>query len=364
MRFALFLVPAILAGLVLSGCELFEKKESQQSAQRAYPPAPVDTVTAVVADIPLSFSYKARLASPQSVIVLPKISATIIAQNFAPGALVKKDEVLFYLDDDLARASYEAAKASAQMAMNEFKRVSELFKKGVSSQKDYDTAKANKDSTAANLKIAELNLSYTKVKAPFTGIVGENLADVGSFANANSTQLVRLSRLDEIEARFYIADISQLNRKAGVVEGKLEQGYKAKLSLAGKEYDGVVKFIDSVIDNQSASVLAKASFKNSSTELMPGAVGEITMSGFVQNNAIKVPQIAILQDSSGPYVLIAKDSKVEKKPVKIASQTPSEAVVSSGLSDNDLIIINNFRKIRPGAAVSVTSIDGKPTSAK
>lgn len=348
-------VGTLVIMVILSGCNFFEKQDNQQQSQKTYPPAPVDVVVAKTENLPIDFTYPARLQSPQSVVVVPKINGTIKEQKFKSGDFIKKGDTLFEIESDIYQANLDSAQAVYDGAEAEYKRVKSLFDKGASSQKSIDTAKSAKDNAKANLKLAKLNLSYTKITAPFSGIVGENLIDIGSYVSAGTTQLVRVTKIDELEARFYIADIQRLNQVKNLTNQKWSRAkdQKAILIIDGKEYEGKVVFIDSIIDQNSGTVLAKAKFKNTDNELFPGAVGHIKMYGFIQNNGIKIPQIAVLQDAIGAYVLVAKDNKVAKKPIKISYQTPEYAIISEGLEDGDLIITNNFRKIRVDAPVKV-----------
>ncbi|BCX78666.1 efflux RND transporter periplasmic adaptor subunit [Campylobacter sp. 19-13652] len=353
-----YLTMPVLAALVFSGCDILSsKEESKQAATpQAYPAMPVDVITVSAQDLPLSFTYPARLESPQNVNLLPKVSGTIISQNFKAGQKVKKGEVLFKLDPDMYAAQAQSARAAAKSAEAEYNRISALFKKGASSQKEMDNAKASKDSTEAALKIAELNLNYTSIIAPFSGTISDKLADVGSFAIANQTPLARLTKTDEIDAVYYISDVDALaaGQKLQSKEWSKEN-QKATLNIAGKSYEGEVKFIDSVIDANTGSILAKASFKNVDSSLFVGAVGDVTVSGFIQKNGFKIPQIAVLQDATSAYVLLAKDGKAYKQNINVVYQTPEYVVINDGLKDGDMIIIDNFRKIRPGAPVAISS---------
>lgn len=353
-----YLSMPILAALLFSGCDLLNSKDEQKQATtpKAYPAMPVDVIVAKAENLPLSFTYPARLESPQSINLLPKVSGTIISQNFKAGQSIKKGDVLFKIDPDMYDAQAQSARAAAQSAEAEYNRINALFKKGASSQKELDNAKASRDSTKAALKIAELNLRYTSVTAPFSGTISDKLADVGSFAIANQTQLARLTKTDEIDAVYYISDVEALangQRLADKTWSKTNK--KASLNLAGKNYEGEIKFIDNVIDQSTGSLMAKARFKNADASLFPGAIGNITVSGFIQKDGFKIPQIAILQDATSTYVLLAKEGKAFKQNINIVYQTPEYAVINEGLKDGDMVIMDNFRKIRANVPVAITN---------
>ena len=371
-----------VAVLFLSGC--FENKENKAAAGRQMPLSHVDIFIAQKTDIPISFDYTATVASSQDVIIYPKVGGTIIKQFFRPGSKVKAGDKLFLIDPEKYQASFDSldaavgvANANLKNAETEFKRISALYKKSAVSQKDYDAAvaaydiaNANLVSAKANLKNAKIDLGYTTITAPFDGVVGDNQVDVGSLVIANQTKLVRLTKINPIEAEFYIADVDNLTRKTNLDNGSWQQlNSDAVLSVNGENFNGKVNFIDSVVNTATGSVLAKASFDNSEGKILPGAFGHIKMSGFVQKNAFNIPQVALQQSATNSYVLVVKDGKVSQKNLKTGYQTKNMVAVTEGLEDGDKIIVNNFLKIGVGAPVetdkdlSAEFINGKDANA-
>ena len=353
-----------VAVLFLSGC--FENKENKAAAGRQMPLSHVDIFIAQKTDVPISFDYTATVTSSQDVIIYPKVGGTIIKQFFKPGSKVKAGDKLFLIDPEKYQASFDSldaavgvANANLKNAETEFKRISALYKKNAVSQKDYDAAvaaydiaNANLVSAKANLKNAKIDLGYTTITAPFDGVVGDNQVDVGSLVIANQTKLVRLTKINPIEAEFYIADVDNLTRKTNLDNGSWQQlNSDAVLSVNGENFNGKVNFIDNVVNTATGSVLAKASFDNSEGKILPGAFGHIKMSGFVQKNAFNIPQVALQQSATNSYVLVVKDGKVSQKNVKTGYQTKNMVAVTEGLEEGDKIIVNNFLKIGVGAPV-------------
>ena len=360
---------ALAVAVFFTGClddlNIF-KKDKAQAAASAMPAAHVDVVVAKKGDYPMSFNYPARIQSEQDVIIKPKVSGTLLKQNFKAGDTVKEGQVLFVIDPEKYQATYESSKASIAQAeanlknaKNEMERVKKLFAQKALSQKDYDSALATYESADATLKSAvastksaKLDLGYTNVTAPFSGVVGENLVDVGAYVAAGSSELVRLTKIDPIDVRFYISDIDELNRAKNIDQNSWEQINKeAILTVDGQNFEGKVKFIDSTVDVNSGGVLAKAEFENKDGKLLPGVFARISMNGFVQKDSFAIPQVAILQDTVSPYVYLVKDGKVVKKSIKIIYQTVTEAYVKEGIEEGDVIILNNFKKIGPGSSV-------------
>jgi efflux transporter, RND family, MFP subunit len=359
----------LATALFVVGCNLSESNNKTQSTQqKQIPPSHVDVFVAQKSDIPISFDYTATVVSQQSVIIYPKVGGTIIKQFFKSGDRVRAGDILYKVDPEKYEATFEALQASVGVteaslknAQTEFNRISNLYKKNAISQKEYDaataaldSAKANLVSSKANLKSAKIDLDYTNIVAPFDGILGNNLIDVGSLVVANQTGLVRLTKLNPIDVSFYISDVDNLNRTVLQESGEwVQTNSDAKLKISNQEYIGKVKFIDNVIDTSTGSVLARAEFENKDGKILPGAFGHIIMNGFYQKDGFNIPQVALQQTATKTYVLVVKDGKVEQKDVKITYQTKDMAVISQGLENGDKIIVNNFLKIRLGVPVQV-----------
>ena len=360
----------LLASLLFTACFDGNDKKGAAAAgqQRQMPPSKVDVFVVKKSDVPISFDYTATLTSQQDVIVFPKVSGTIIKQFFKPGDNVKAGDKLFLIDPEKYQASYDAleasigvANANLKNAQTEFNRISNLYKKNAVSQKEYDAAvsaleiaNANLLSARANAKNAKIDLGYTSITAPFDGVLGDNLVDVGSLVVANTTQLVRLTKINPIEAHFHISDVDNLNRVKMQESGLWAQtNSDTVLKVGPGEFNGKVNFIDNVVNTNMGTVLAKAEFNNDEGKLLPGMFGHVTMGGFYQKDGFKIPQVALQQTDVKTYVLVVEDGKVASKDVKITYQTKDAAVVSEGLNENDKIILNNFLKIGVGAPVEI-----------
>ena len=358
-----FSVKTLVAGLSLLfffGCS-GEQKAPQM------PPALVSTITAQASDVKLSFSYPAQLVSEEDVVLKPKVSGSIVEKLFKAGDRVQKDQVLFLIEPERYKASYEVARASLlvaeanyQNAKKDHDRNRVLIGKQAISQKEYDTslatfntAKANLESARAQLSSSQLDLNYTSVSAPFDGVVGDALVNVGEYVATNSKDLVRVTNLNPIYADFYISDVERLGFDRNVASGSWQvQDIETTINVGGQEFKGKLFFVDSVLDSNSGSAKAKAVFDNNESRLVPGTYTTITSSGFVQKDGFKIPQIAVLQDARNTYVYtIGAENKVQKTIVKIIYQDNEFAVISEGLKNGDKVIINNFKKIRPGSVV-------------
>ncbi|HEB7642176.1 TPA: efflux RND transporter periplasmic adaptor subunit [Campylobacter coli] len=352
--------------LLLSALFLFSACNKEEAPQKQTLPQSVSTMSAKSEDLPLSFTYPAKLVSDYDVIIKPQVSGVIVNKLFKAGDKVKKGQTLFIIEQDKFKASVDSAYGQALMARANFDNASKdynrsktLYNKGAISQKEYDSALANFNNTKANLtsaradlENARIDLAYTEIKAPFDGIVGDALINIGDYVSSSSTELVRITNLNPIYADFFISDTDKLNLVRNTQSGKWDlDSIHANLNLNGETVQGKLYFIDSVIDANSGTVKAKAIFDNNNSTLLPGAFATITSEGFIQKNGFKVPQIAVKQNQNDVYVLLVKNGKVEKSSVHISYQNNEYAIIDKGLQNGDKIILDNFKKIQVGSEV-------------
>lgn len=346
--------------LLLTACSKEEVPKIQM------PPQPVTTMSAKSEDLPLSFTYPAKLVSDYDVIIKPQVSGVIVNKLFKAGDKVKKGQTLFIIEQDKFKASVDSAygqalmaKATFENASKDFNRSKALFSKSAISQKEYDSSlatfnnsKASLASARAQLANARIDLDHTEIKAPFDGTIGDALVNIGDYVSASTTELVRVTNLNPIYADFFISDTDKLNLVRNTQSGKWDlDSIHANLNLNGETVQGKLYFIDSVIDANSGTVKAKAIFDNNNSTLLPGAFATITSNGFIQKNGFKIPQIAIKQDQNEVYVFFLKEGKVAKAPVHISYQDNEYAIIDKGLQNGDKIILDNFKKIRLGSEV-------------
>ncbi|EAH9862088.1 efflux RND transporter periplasmic adaptor subunit [Campylobacter coli] len=352
--------------LLLSALFLFSACNKEEAPQKQTLPQSVSTMSAKAENLPLNFTYPAKLVSDYDVIIKPQVSGVIVEKLFKAGDLIKKGQTLFIIEQDKFKASVNSAYGKALMARANFDNASKdynrsktLYNKGAISQKEYDSALANFNNTKANLtsaradlENARIDLAYTEIKAPFDGIVGDALINIGDYVSSSSTELVRITNLNPIYADFYISDTDKLNIVRNTQDGKWDlSNIYANLNLNGEVVKGKLYFIDSVIDANSGTVKAKAIFDNNDSTLLPGAFATITSEGFIQKNGFKVPQIAVKQNQNDVYVLLVKNGKVEKSSVHISYQNNEYAIIDKGLQNGDKIILDNFKKIQVGSEV-------------
>ena len=377
------LIAAVLASSVsVAAC-------NEKAAKAPVPPPPPSVaVTALQASaVPLRFEYAGRVAAFREVEVRARVSGILTAKTFVEGSTVKAGDVLFRIDPatyeaELARAKAQLMEAQAQLARTErdATRATTLFQRQYGTEKArddavsaYELAKASVAGAEAQVRTAEINLSYTTITAPLSGVTSLRILAEGSLVGTGVTDslLTRISQLDPIYVHFSFTDTeaTEIRRLidsgegVGPVDGKLQ----ARISFGdGKRYDhvGYVDFTDSSIDLQTGTVRARAVIPNPEARLRPGQFVRVSVEGVTRNNTVVVPQAAVMQGPQGQYVYaIDAQNKASIRPVTIGREVVDGWIVEKGLIAGDRIVTEGVIKVRPGTAVAIAAAESKPTRA-
>ncbi|MDR2635195.1 MAG: efflux RND transporter periplasmic adaptor subunit [Campylobacteraceae bacterium] len=360
--------------LFVTGCD--KKADANKQAAFAPPPLPVNTFTASKRDVYVNLEYPARIKSVQQVQVVARVPGTLEKKFFKEGSFVKEGTLLYQIDPakyqaayDIAKAQLLVAEASLKQAERNWQRSEKLYEKDAISQREYDqalsayeTAKAQIESANAALSNAKVDLEYTKVKATASGSIGQNLQDLGSYVGTSAANavLTTITQTNPVYAEFSLPDIELLKKRYTLARGSWKNIATAKLPVkiftpAGESYDklGVFDFLDNLVDPQTATIKARATFNNEDGLLIPGLFVRVSIEGLVQRDVFAIPQKAVLQDPMGTYVYLAKKNVVEKVYVTTENTIEnSEIIIEKGLKEGDEIIIDNLTKIRDNATVA------------
>ncbi|OQX54992.1 MAG: hypothetical protein B5M53_04955 [Candidatus Cloacimonas sp. 4484_209] len=324
--------------------------------------------------LPVVLEYPARLKSVRKVQVVARVTGTLIKKFYTEGQFVKKGDLLYQIEPDTYQAKVDEAKALLQMreaqlnrARRDWNRIKALYEENAVSQKErdaalsaYEVAKAGTAEAKARLKMAKINLNYTSVKAPISGITGLKCVDVGNLVT-NGTPLTTITQINPIYAEFSIPNMDVIKEKYCIKNGSWKNPagkIKAVIKINGKRYKemGFVDFIDTNMDIQTSTVKARAVLQNPDSSLMPGEFVRIALHGLVKKHAIMVPQKAILQNPLGTMVFVVDKGKAQAKPVKLGETSGNCYIVEKGLKEGDLVIVNNLFRVKPGMPVKVEKI--------
>jgi len=323
-------------------------------------------------DVPIVREWIGSLDGSENADIRARVIGHLISKDYKEGAVVQKGDLLFQIDPSTYEAALEQAKSSlVQAQANQLqteqteKRETELFEKKVESQQNRDNAiqsnaaaKAEVKAQEAAVRQAELNLQFTKVTAPITGVAGIANAGIGDLVGPSDAQpLTTMSTVDPIKAYFQISeqDYLKLARKIESLRGTGEVAPPVEIILAdGSLYPIQGKFasIDRQVDQQTGTIRIEALFANPNNILRPGQFARVRVT--VRNNqgALLVPQRAVNElQTSYEVAVVDGTNRVQIRPVKAGEKVGSLWVIEDGLKAGDRIVVEGMQRIRDGQVV-------------
>lgn len=338
-------------------------------------PMPVTVVEVKPQSVPVTLEYAAQTAGSREAEVRARVTGILLRRKYTEGSIVKAGESLFTIDP----APFEAALAKVQadvaalqarlaQAQREATRLKPLYESGAVSQKEYDDAvsaeaimAADAQAAQARLKEARLNLEYTRVEAPITGVAGRALKSEGSLVSGPEVLLTTMTQADPIYILFGIPDDERLKLQAELEAGRLQLPksgqQKVTVQLAnGSEYErtGVVNFTDVRVNANTGSSEARAELANPEGKLHPGEFVRARLTGATRIGVYKVPQRAVQESPQGRFVYVVDaQSKAEVRPVQVGEWSGDAWIITKGLNPGDKVIVDGTLKIGPGAPVQV-----------
>lgn len=368
----------IVAASLSAGC-----KQNQAGPPGGMPPPEVVVVTVEPKAVPVSFEYPAQTAGSREVEVRARTTGIILKRNFQEGAVVKAGQSLFTLDPApsrvaLAKAEADLAIAQARLAQarRDAERLKPLLPAKAVSQKEFDDATsaaaiASADVKAAQARVREarLNLDYTRVESPISGVASRALLSEGSLVSGPDVLLTTVTQSNPIYVLFGISDSEHVKLRRDIDAGRIVLPADKRFIVSVKLADGTLyehsaklDFSDIRVGTSTASSEARAEIPNPADILRPGQFVRAVLSGAQRPSAIVVPQRAVLDGPQGKFVLlVGPDSKVQPRPVQPGDWSGDHWVIDGGLSGGERVIVDGMLKAAPGSLVKIA--DSKPVAA-
>ena len=369
----LLIVAALLAGL-LAGCD------NKPGAGAAPPPPPVTVSKPIQKSITEWDEYTGRFVPVATVEVRARVSGFIESIHFKDGQIVKKDDLLFVIDQrpyqiavEQAKADLERARAKYDVATSDVDRATPLVRNQTLTEREFDTRRSTQRDAAgqvgsaeAALKQAQLNLEWSEVRAPIAGRISDRRVDAGNLitgGQTGATLLTSIVTLDPIHFAFdgSEADFIRYLRLAasGVRQSSRDTPNPVAVRLADEtefKHQGRMDFVDNVVNAKTGTIRGRAIFDNKDGLLTPGFFGRLRLYGG-QRDAFLIPDSVISSDQASKIVFtVADDGTVGTKKVELGPIVDGLRIVRSGLAPTDRIVIDGIQRARPGQ--KVTAEDG------
>ena len=347
------------------------------------PPKAAPMATEVVAvtvsptTVPVAASFVAQVQSSHQVDVMARVSGFLEKILYKEGELVQEGQLLFQIDRkpfqaqlESVRAEVDSRKAQLWTAKANLDRIKPLAEQNAVSKSDLDNATGNVQAAEAALaeakarfQKAELDLGYTIIKSPVTGVSSQSLMREGSYLSASgaNAKLTYVAKLDPIWIDFSVSqnefDKMREETASGLIIGPKNNRYNVELELAdGVKYPlvGKLSFADPSFSKETGTFLVRAEIANPKGVLKPGMFVKAYVKGTVRPNAVVVPQKALQQTANGHIVYIASDKDTaEIRPVIAGEWLGQDWIINKGLKTGDRVIVEGFQKLAPGAPVKV-----------
>ena len=322
-------------------------------------------------------AFIGRVTAIDKVDIVARVTGFIEERYFTEGQQVKTGDLLFRIEQvtykaavEQQRANLAKAKATEVNAALQLARGKELVSKQNISQATVDqraadegVAQANVLAAQALLDQAEINLGYTEVRSPIDGRIGIAIFTVGNLVGPSSGTLATIVREDPVYVIFQPSERDVINFKRRFVESAAKSPHvTVHIQLPdGSVYPhpGLTNLLDVQVDTTTDTVAVRAQVPNPEGLLIPGGVvGVITERG-KPRPALMVPQSAVLLDQAGRYVLVVDEAKkVELRRVTTGVEQGREIVVTDGLKEGELVIVEGIQKVRPGQVVTASAVPG------
>jgi multidrug efflux system membrane fusion protein len=356
----------LLILVLISSCSSGKAEKNKPSG------IPVSVGVVASKNLPYKIVSIGNVEAYNIISVKAMVNGEIIGVNFKEGQYVNKGDLLYKIDPRSYEAALKQAEANlakdtalARKSGEDVKRYKYLVKEELVPVKDYDQVIANDEALAATLKADrafvetnKLQLEYTSIRSPISGIAGNILINTGNVVKANDAALVTINQVNPIYVTFAVPERNLSEIKKRMAAGKLE----VQAVIPGQENDpqtGVLSFIDNAVDRATGTIKLKGIFENRNRRLWPGQFVSVTLFLYLQTDAIAVPSQAVQSGQMGQFVYVLKnDQTTEVRPVVVARTYENDSIIEEGLKPGEQVITDGILMLKPGAKVLVKESPG------
>ena len=346
-----FSVASLAVLFLISGCS----KETAAPQAATPPPVPVTVVEMQPRNLPMTIELMAQTEGAKETEVRARVGGILLKRLYEEGMPVKAGQPLFQIDPAPYEFVLAEVKAKAEQTAREEARLKGLLSRQAISQKEYDDAASVNAMAQAALRQAQLNLSWTTVTAPVSGISGRAVKSEGNLIAASDVApLTSIYQTNPMWVRFGLSE----SDAASLPGGQLKAEMVRRIELVfpdGSAYEkpGKINFLASIIDPTLGTQQLRAEFDNKDGRLLPGQFVRIRLLAGERQGVFLVPQAAVMQTEQARLVMVAgPDNKVVPRPVQTAEWQGKDWVITQGLQAGDKVIVDNLMKLRPGATVA------------
>ena len=305
------------------------------------------------------------VAASKTVNLVARVPGYLESVNFKDGAVVPKDELLFVIEQPPYEAQVELNKAALTRAQLELDRQQAMMKENATAETTVENWVSQRDQAKAQLELAQINLQYTEVRAPFEGRLGARQVDPGNLVGSSGpTVLATIEQLHPIYVNFNLNERDALHLRQEMRRLKIELGSnigKAPVEVGlqneqGYPHVGVLDFADNALSTSTGTIALRGLFQNEDTTLFPGLFARVRIPLGDPRPMLVIPPAAIGNDQQGDFVYVVNPSNVvERRAIVTGPLTESGLAVRNGLGPGDRVIVNGLLNARVGEKVAPTT---------
>jgi membrane fusion protein (multidrug efflux system) len=331
----------------LTGCA----KNSQskiKDEKSENPSVPVEVTYVTAGDISAYFSGTATIEAEEETEVVAKVAGVVEKIFVEEGDVITKNQTLAKLDDEIIAVQLEQAQANLKKLEDNYTRNDELYQKKLVSTEEYQRVKYEYEHQKATYNLAKLELDYTSIKSPISGVVAERLIKVGNMILANQATF-KVTGLETLIAILYVPE-RQLS--------KLRTDLKARLqvdAIAGKEFTGHVKRISPVVDRTTGTIKVTIAMNDPSRQLRPGMFARISIIYDVHENTMLVPKDAVIAEDNASSVFVVQDSLSFRKNIEVGYINTTHIEVLKGLRVGDNVVTTGKSSLKDSTKVEIVA---------
>lgn len=364
------LVALMAATAILAGCG------EASNAQKGAPAPLVVTQDVTIIDYQPSKSYIGRIEAVEDTNITAQVSGYLEARHFDEGQMVEKGQLLYSIEPSSfeaqvasAKAALAQAKAALKKAELDHQRGKNLLPRGSISQSEFDAltatllgARAELEAANAQLKLAEVNLSYTQIRAPFSGRISDSKVSTGDLLSPSSGILTTLVSLDPVHTSFSVSERERLNLGMDGIKGDgsaESSGVEVQLELENGEYFehlGQLDFLGNRINTQTGTIAMRAVVPNPDQKLLPGQHIKVNLRDKNAKDVIVIPRRAVQTDLEGDFAMVMAEGNIaERRNVELGAQVEQGIIIKDGLDKDDTVITQGLQRVRNGVEVRIQS---------
>ncbi len=333
------------AVLACTGCG-GDSEASDPKGER--PPVAVQVVEVVPTPLPDVVQAVGTLDAPERTTLSAEMDEQIVKLDIPEGSKVEAGQILVELDDARVSASQKRAQARVSASRARMRRLEALKASSVSSQQAYDDAEESLAAALAELEEAEADLAKTRIRAPFSGILGMSQVTPGQYLRSG-TPIVELTRVDPLDLLFSVPQ---------EFAGDLAVGQRVVGHASGcrVRFEGSLRAIEPRVDPATRTVQVKARIPNERGELWTGMAARVRVVLREIPQAILIPQESLIRDSGRYYVYVVDaDHRVQQRTLELGTFFADRIHISHGLEPGDVVVVNGHQKLRPNSSVQTNA---------